>query len=38
MKPGSKRSEHNSIVQELAVEAIRCGADMIEIRATRKYT
>ena len=31
MKHRSKRSEHNSIVQEFAVEAIRCGADMIKV-------
>ena len=37
MKHRSKRSEHNSIVQELAVEAIRCGADMIEIEYDEGY-
>jgi hypothetical protein len=37
MKHRSKRSEHNSIVQELAVEAIRCGADMIEVEYDEGY-
>ena len=37
MKPRSKHSEHNSIVQELAVEAIRCGADMIEVEYDEGY-
>jgi hypothetical protein len=37
MKHRSKRSEHNSIVQEFAVEAIRGGADMIEVEYDEGY-
>jgi hypothetical protein len=37
MKHRSKRSEHNSIVQELVAEAIRCGADMIEVEYDEGY-
>jgi hypothetical protein len=37
MKHRSKRSEHNSIVQEFAVEAIRCGADTIEVEYEEGY-
>jgi hypothetical protein len=37
MKHRSKRSELNSIVQEFAVEAIRCGADMIEVEYDEGY-
>jgi hypothetical protein len=37
MKPRGKHSEHNSIVQEFAAEAIRCGADMIEVEYDEGY-
>jgi hypothetical protein len=37
MKQPSKHSEHHSIVQELAMEAIRGGADMIEVEYEEGY-
>jgi hypothetical protein len=37
MKQRDKHSEHNSIVQELVAEAIRGGADMIEVEYDEGY-
>lgn len=37
MKHRNRPSEHNGIVQELAVEAIRGGADMIEVEYDEGY-
>ena len=37
MKHRNRPAEHNSIIQELAVEAIRGGADMIEVEYDEGY-
>ena len=37
MKRRKKHREQNGIIEELAAEAIRCGADMIEVEYDEGY-